>query len=100
MSDERGFGIDMVPLPIPEFARVHEEPVAPVTEAERDESVNADILRRACHVRIDELITHVRRLDPRGAIVVANIVRLAAQDLEGAVERYIGVERKFRQRRQ
>ena len=123
MSDERSYGTDMVPEAIPEWARVRDEPDDPMeqlyrstcdgiqeqailgpgripaTEAERQEHVNADILRRACHVRVTELIEHVRRLDPRGVIVVTNIVRLAAQDLEVAVQRYLAVEREFRHRR-
>jgi hypothetical protein len=114
MSDERGFGIDMVPMVGHDDAwgelyrstcdGIQEQALLgpgriPTTEAERQESVNADILRRACHVRMTELIEHVRRLDPRGVVVVANIVRLAAQDLEIAVGRYLAVEREFRHRR-
>ena len=101
MSDERRFGIDMVPaagMPFHEEVPANPVPV-PATEAERHEYVNADVLRRACHVRMDELIAQVRKLPPRAPINVRNLVRLAAQDLETAVEHYLGVERTFRRPR-
>ena len=99
MSDDRSavYGIDMVPEAIPDWARVEDSPKPiPATEAERDEHVNADILRRACQVRMTELVGHIRSLPLESNIVVRNIVRLAAQDLETAVERYLAIERKFR----
>lgn len=99
MSDERGFGADMVPEPIPEWARVDDTPRDPVTEAERHEHVNADVLRRVCHLSVQELIRKIRALPPEGPIHVGNIVRLTTQELEAAVQRYLAVERAFRNRR-
>lgn len=99
MSDERGFGADMVPEPIPDWARVADTPRAPVTEAEKHEHVNADVLRRACHLSVQELIRKIRSLPPEGPIHVGNIVSLTKQELEEAVRRYLAVERAFRSSR-
>ena len=98
MSDDRpaALGIDMVPEHVPAWAVVKEAPAIPATEAERDESVNADVLRRVCHLSVQELIRHVRGLPPEAPIVVGNLVRLTAQELQAAVERYLAVERRCR----
>jgi len=101
MSDDpsAAYGIDMIPSPIPDFAVIDDPGPVPSTEAERHEHVNADVLRRALHVRMDALIRHVRSLPSESPINVRNIVRMAAQDLEQSVERYLGVERNFRKSR-
>lgn len=95
MSDERSYGTDMVPEPIPEWARVEDAPKVPVTEAEKHEHINADILRRTCHLSMQELIRKIRSLPPEGTVHVGNIVRLTAQELEAAIMRYRAVERAF-----
>lgn len=96
MSNDRSLGIDMTPEPIPDFAVVEERKPVPATEAERNEYVNADVLRRACHVRMDALVRRVRGLSVGAPIDIKSIVAEVATDLEESVRRYLEVERTFR----
>jgi hypothetical protein len=92
----------MIPERIPEWARIEDPTPAPQTPAEQDETVNADILRRALHVRVDALISRVRALpveSPTSFQYVPGLIREASSDIQAAIERYLDVERTFHKSR-
>lgn len=70
----------------------------PVTEVERSEIVNADTLRAALLAGVERIMQHVRAMPTHDSLAASSVVRLAGEDMNMAVQRYLFVEAKFRSR--